>query len=104
MENSAIQLKRKLAIFPLLLTSFFVHAQVKDIGSVLSQWNSYLKGSSEQIFLFVTIICVLVGVFQLIIVYPKFTGGDQHSAAAFLKHGGGLILVVVLLNLFRIII
>ena len=104
MKNSAIKLKRKLAIFPLLLTSVFMNAQMKDIGSVMSQWNSYLKGSSEQIFLFVTIICVLVGVFQLIIVYPKFTGGDQHSASAFLKHGGGLILVVVLLNLFRVLL
>ena len=48
MENTSIQLKRKLAIFPLLMTSFFMHAQVKDIGSVLSQWNSYLKGKGYK--------------------------------------------------------
>lgn len=104
MEQSIKQLKRSLATIPLLVSPLFMNAQVKDIGSVLSQWNSYIKAGSEQIFLFVSIICVLIGVFQLIIVFPKFSSGDQHSAAAFLKHGGGLILVIVMLNLFRILI
>ena len=103
MEKLAIQLRRKLSIVLLLLVSFLMKAQVKDIGSVMSQWNSYIKSSSEQIFLFVSIICVLIGAVQLVIIFPKFSGGDQHSASAFLKHGGGLILVIVLLNLFRIL-
>lgn len=103
MEQFAIQLRRKLSILLLLMVSVLMHAQVKDIGSVMSQWNSYIKSSSEQIFLFVSIICVLIGAIQLVIIYPKFSGGDQHSASAFLKHGGGLILVIVLLNLFRIL-
>lgn len=103
MEQFSIQLRRKLSILLLLMVSVLMHAQVKDIGSVMSQWNSYIKSSSEQIFLFVSIICVLIGAIQLVIIYPKFSGGDQHSASAFLKHGGGLILVIVLLNLFRIL-
>lgn len=103
MEQFAIQLRKKLSILLLLMVSALMHAQVKDIGSVMSQWNSYIKSSSEQIFLFVSIICVLIGAIQLVIIYPKFSGGDQHSASAFLKHGGGLILVIVLLNLFRIL-
>lgn len=103
MEKIKIQLRTKLSILLLFLSSGLMHAQVKDIGSVLSQWNTYIKSGSEQLFVFVSIICVLIGAIQLLIVYPKFSSGDQHSAAAFLKHGGGLILVVVLLNLFKLL-
>ena len=87
----------------MFISSGLMPAQVKDISSVMSQWNSYIKSSSEQLFVFVSIICVLIGAIQLVIIYPKFSGGDQHSASAFLKHGGGLILVVVLLNLFKLL-
>ena len=87
----------------MFISSGLMHAQVKDISSVMSQWNSYIKSSSEQLFVFVSIICVLIGAIQLVIIYPKFSSGDQHSVSAFLKHGGGLILVVVLLNLFKLL-
>ena len=103
MEKIKIQLRTKLSFLLLFVTSGLMHAQVKDISSVMSQWNSYIKGGSEQLFVFVSIICVLIGAIQLVIIYPKFSGGDQHSASAFLKHGGGLILVVVLLNLFKLL-
>lgn len=103
MENFKIQLRTKLSTLLLFLSVSLMHAQVKDIGSVMSQWNTYIKSGSEQLFVFVSIICVLIGAIQLVIIYPKFSGGDQHSASAFLKHGGGLILVIVLLNLFKLL-
>ena len=103
MEKIKIQLGTRLSLLLMFISSGLMHAQVKDISSVMSQWNSYIKSSSEQLFVFVSIICVLIGAIQLVIIYPKFSGGDQHSASAFLKHGGGLILVVVLLNLFKLL-
>lgn len=103
MEKIKIQLRTRLSLLLMFISSGLMHAQVKDISSVMSQWNSYIKSSSEQLFVFVSIICVLIGAIQLVIIYPKFSGGDQHSASAFLKHGGGLILVVVLLNLFKLL-
>lgn len=104
MEIKKSQLRTILTFTVPALIPAAAQAQVKDFSSVMSQWTSYLKGGSEQIFLFVTIICVFIGVFQLLVVYPKFSNGDQHSAAAFLKHGGGLIIVVMMLNLFKILI
>ena len=103
MEKIKIQLRTRLSLLLMFISSGLMHAQVKDISSVMTQWNSYIKSSSEQLFVFVSIICVHIGAIQLVIIYPKFSGGDQHSSSAFLKHGGGLILVVVLLNLFKLL-
>ena len=102
MEHIQSKVKRLILLLPALIAPVAMNAQVKDFGSGISQWNSMLRGWGDEIFAFVTILCVIIGGIQLIVIYPKFSGGDQHSAAAFLKHGGGLMLVIVILNLFKI--
>lgn len=102
MENIKSKVRRLILVLPVLMMPAVMNAQVKDFGSGISQWNSMLRGWGDEIFAFVTILCVIIGGIQLVVIYPKFSGGDQHSASAFLKHGGGLMLVIVILNLFKI--
>ena len=87
----------------LTLTSGMVLAQTQDASSMLTTASSTLKTSASPLLNLVSIIIGMVGVVMLVTTFIKYAKGEPTSADAFLKHGGGLVIVFVLLQLIRLI-
>ena len=87
----------------LTLTSAMVLAQTQDAASMLTTAGSTLKTSASPLLNLVSIIVGMVGVVMLVPTFVKYAKGEPTSADAFLKHGGGLVIVFVLLQLIRLV-
>ena len=96
--------RRSLAASAVLsLTSGMVLAQTQDASSMLTTAGTTLKTSAGPLLNLVSIIIGMVGVVMLVPTFIKYAKGEPTSADAFLKHGGGLVIVFVLLQLIRLI-
>jgi hypothetical protein len=87
----------------LTLSAGMVLAQTQDASSMLTTASSTLKTSASPLINLVSIIIGMVGVIMLVPTFVKYAKGEPTSADAFLKHGGGLVIVFVLLQLIRLI-
>lgn len=87
----------------LTLMTGMVYAQTQDASSMLTQASSTIKSAASPLLNLVSIIIGMVGVIMLVPTFVKYAKGEPTSADAFLKHGGGLVIAFVLLQLIRLI-
>lgn len=87
----------------LTLMSGMVMAQTQDASSMLTTASSTIKTAANPLINLVSIIIGMVGVIMLVPTFVKYAKGEPTSADAFLKHGGGLVIAFVLLQLIRLI-
>ncbi|MBQ0086725.1 MAG: hypothetical protein KBS72_03455 [Bacteroidales bacterium] len=74
----------------------------KDVTSMLSTTQSTLKTIVTPIINIFSIILGLIGVVMLAPDMAKFMKGEGTSADSLLKHGGGLLIAVILLQIIRV--
>jgi hypothetical protein len=87
----------------LTLSAGMALAQNQDASSMLTQASSTIKTAASPLLNLVSIIIGMVGVIMLVPTFVKYAKGEPTSADAFLKHGGGLVIAFVLLQLIRLI-
>ena len=103
MSNFNSSARRVAAALSALIVPLVASAQSQDAGSMLTQASSTLKTYASPLLSVVSVILGLVGVIMLVPTFVKYAKGEPTSADAFLKHGGGLVIVFVLLQLIRLI-
>jgi len=74
----------------------------KDVSSMLSTTQSTLKTIVSPVVNIFSIILGLIGVVMLAPDMAKFMKGEGTSADSLLKHGGGLLIAVILLQIIRV--
>jgi len=74
----------------------------KDVSSMLSTTQSTLKTIVTPVVNIFSIILGLIGVVMLAPDMAKFMKGEGTSADALLKHGGGLLIAVIILQIIRV--
>lgn len=74
----------------------------KDVTSMLSTTQSTLKTIVTPVINIFSIILGLIGVVMLAPDMAKFMKGEGTSADSLLKHGGGLLIAVILLQIIRV--
>ena len=79
-------------------------AQVKDVSTILSSWDSIIKTIVDPVMNIVSVVLGLIGFVKLLPIFSKFIKGEPTSADAFLNHGGGFIIAVVIMQLIRLVI
>lgn len=74
----------------------------KDVSSMLSTTQSTLKTIATPVINIFSIILGLIAVVMLAPDFAKFAKGEGTSADSLLKHGGGLLIAVILLQIIRV--
>ena len=74
----------------------------KDVSSMLSTTQSTLKTIATPVINIFSIVLGLIAVVMLAPDFAKFAKGEGTSADALLKHGGGLLIAVILLQIIRV--
>ena len=78
-------------------------AQTQDAASMLTTASSTLKTTALPLLNLISVIVGMVGIVMLVPTFVKYAKGEPTSADAFLKHGGGLVIVFVLFQIIRLI-
>ena len=85
----------------LLATSYAAFAQ-KDASTILSTTLSTLKTLATPILNIFSIILGLIAIVMLAPDMAKFMKGEGTSADSLLKHGGGLLIAVIFMQIIRV--
>ena len=104
MNRKGLNHKQILLSYLMLLSISPVHAQVKDVSTILSSWDSIIKTIVDPVMNIVSVVLGLIGFVKLLPIFSKFIKGEPTSADAFLNHGGGFIIAVVIMQLIRLVI
>lgn len=94
-------LRKLLASGASVFLTLSAYAQ-KDVSAMLSTTQSTLKTIVSPVVNIFSIILGLIGVVMLAPDMAKFMKGEGTSADSLLKHGGGLLIAVILLQIIRV--
>lgn len=93
--------KIAVCVSSIMLFSLDAFAQ-KDVTSMLSTTQSTLTTIITPVVNIFSIILGLIGIVMLAPDMAKFMKGEGTSADSLLKHGGGLLIAVILLQIIRV--
>lgn len=93
---------RKLALCTAFLIASVSSFAQQDATAMLSTTQSTLKTIVTPVVNIFSIILGLIGVVMLAPDMAKFMKGEGTSADSLLKHGGGLLIAVILLQIIRV--
>lgn len=102
-QKSRLYLALTITVSLLLLGADEASAQLKDIGSILGQGKSLLKGSSEE---FVDIFLMIMGFAGVVLAVPQFikhAKNDPSASDAYIKLGTGLVLGALTIQFCRLV-
>ena len=85
------------------LNSMVLLAQSRDPSSILTTANSSIKAIGSPLVNTVSIILGLIGIVMLVPTFVKYLRNEPTSSDAFIKHGGGYLIAVILLQVFRLV-
>lgn len=88
----------------LVLSQGLAMAQTQDAASMLNTIATTLKSLAAPAINVVSIIVGLVGLVQIVPTFAKYAKGEPTSAEAFIRHGGGLLIAVVIIQIIRIVL
>ena len=104
-------MKKKLAYITTTLTALIIHAQtsqlhaeVRDVNVFMSMGKNLFKSAGNPFADWIRVILGIGGIAMLIPAAFQFMKGNRESADVFLKIGIGMLIVLILIQLFLTII
>lgn len=103
MKHTHRFIKGSVAAAAMVLSQGLAMAQIQDAASMLNTVGTTLKSLAAPAMNVVSIIVGLVGLVQIVPTFAKYAKGEPTSAEAFIRHGGGLLIAVVIIQIIKIV-